>query len=189
MFARRAAYSLEPFDAKLGADTASFPAAIHLMDIMVRPEVKEAVLSKAVRNLKGRSILLYNGCYKDAENIEEFKSILNILGAEVSLYGECCGGGKLRNATPVYSERVENANAAYAFFKLINRKADETNSDYILAACSMCERNIGDGIEMSSRDVFAPVIGLAEFAGFLLGIEGCGNLLPDDAGVSSSCCV
>ena len=114
------------------------------------------------------------------QKIDILKDILSSLGANVNLYGECCGGEKLQNTTPVHSKRVENVGSISTFFKLINQKADETDSDYIVTVCSMCEKNIKDGVELSDLDVFAPVIGLIEFIGFLFGMDGCGDLIIND---------
>ncbi len=177
MFKNQADYSLTPFNASLKEAKSGSTGAVHLLDIIAVPEIEAGLLNNVSRNITGDSILLYTGCYPDNENINRFKNILNFLGAEVSLYGECCGGEKLRNTTPVHSKRIENANTVDRFFKLINEKADETGSDYILAICSMCEKNINDGIEISDLDVFAPIIGLTEFLGFLFGLKGCGDLI------------
>lgn len=177
MFKNQAEYSLKPFNASLKESESGSTGAVHLLDIIAAPEIKSALLNNVSKNIEGDSILLYTGCYPDNESINSFKNILNILGAEVSLFRECCGGEKLRNTTPVHSKRIENANTSDRFFKLINGKADETDSDYILTICSMCEKNISDGIELSDLDVFAPIIGLSEFLGFLFGIKGCGNLI------------
>ncbi|MCL4427876.1 MAG: hypothetical protein M1276_02610, partial [Deltaproteobacteria bacterium] len=86
--------------------------AVHLLDIVTGPDAESRLLNNSLKNIiRGDSILLYTGCYSYSENINRFKNILNLLGAEVSLYGECCGGEKLRNTTPVHSKRIENANA------------------------------------------------------------------------------
>lgn len=188
MFARRAEYSLEPFDAVKGAETDLFPASFHLLDIIALPEYIEKIIGKSNVSLKGSTILLYTGCYENIENIDSFKNMLSRLGANVFVYGECCGGGKMRNATPVNSERIKNANAIYSFFKSINKKADETCSDYILTVCSMCEKNIIDGIEMSSNEAFAPVVGLAEFISYVVGLGGSENFCPETGRDSSECC-
>ncbi|MHB8232333.1 MAG: heterodisulfide reductase-related iron-sulfur binding cluster [bacterium] len=177
MFKKQADYSLEPFNASLKNSKAGSACAKHLIDIVVDSEVKENFLNNVVRALIGHSILLYTGCYSNSLKINALKEILNSLGAEVVLYGDCCGGEKLQNTTPVHSKRIENANNIDAFFKLINQKADETNSDYIVAVCSMCEKNIRDGIELSDLGVFAPIIGLPEYIGFLFGLQGFGDLI------------
>ncbi len=177
MFRNQADYSLEPFNAKLKETDVSKAGAFHLMDVITDTVVENRLLKAGTTKIKGNSILLYTGCYKDDVKIESFKKMLNILGAEINLYNECCGGEKLQNMTPVRSKRIENANAADKFFKLINKKADDVNSDYIVAICSMCEKNINDGLKLSDLDIFAPVIGLTEFIGYLLDIKGCGELL------------
>ena len=183
MFKNQADYSLEPFNANLKETKAGSIGAVHLLDIIADPDTESRLLNNVSKNISGSSIMLYTGCYFDNENINRFKNVLNLLGAKVSLYGECCGGGKLRNTTPVHSKRIENANAVDGFFKLINKKADETGSDYILTICSMCEKNINDGIELSDLDIFAPIIGLTEFIGFLFGLQGCGDLITgEDSG-------
>ena len=178
MFKNQADYSLEPFNANLKEAKVGSTGAVHLLDIVTGPDAESRLLNNSLKNIiSGDSILLYTGCYSYSENINRFKNILNLLGAEVSLYGECCGGEKLRNTTPVHSKRIENANAVDEFFKLINKKADEAGSDYILAICSMCEKNISEGIDLSDLDIFAPIIGLTEFIGFLFGLQGCGDLI------------
>ena len=184
MFKNQADYSLEPFNANLKEAKVGSTGAVHLLDIVTGPDAESRLLNNSLKNIiRGDSILLYTGCYSYSENINRFKNILNLLGAEVSLYGECCGGEKLRNTTPVHSKRIENANAVDEFFKLINKKADEAGSDYILAICSMCEKNISEGIDLSDLDIFAPIIGLTEFIGFLFGLQGCGDLITgEDSG-------
>ena len=178
MFKNQADYSLEPFNANLKEAKVGSTGAVHLLDIVTGPDAESRLLNNSLKNIiRGDSILLYTGCYSYSENINRFKNILNLLGAEVSLYGECCGGEKLRNTTPVHSKRIENANAVDEFFKLINKKADEAGSDYILAICSMCEKNISEGIDLSDLDIFAPIIGLTEFIGFLFGLKGCGDFI------------
>ena len=178
MFKNQADYSLEPFNANLKEAKVGSTGAVHLLDIVTSPDAESRLLNNSLKNIiSGDSILLYTGCYPDSENISRFKNILNLLGAEVSLYSECCGGEKLRNTTPVHSKRIENANAVDEFFKLINKKADEAASDYILAICSMCEKNINEGIDLSDLDIFAPIIGLTEFIGFLFGLKGCGDFI------------
>ncbi|MHB1697042.1 MAG: heterodisulfide reductase-related iron-sulfur binding cluster [bacterium] len=177
MFEKQADYSLEPFNATLKSAKIDSVGAKHLIDIITCSDVRANFLNNAVRTLSGHSILLYTGCYPDSLKINALKEILNSLGAEVALYGDCCGGEKLQNTTPVHSKRMENANNIDVFFKLINQKADETNSDYIVAVCSMCEKNIRDGIELSDLDVFAPIIGLPEYTGFLFGLQGFGDLI------------
>ncbi len=180
MFENQAEYSLKPFNANLKKITNGSTGAFHLIDIITDSDVNKNLLNNITRSLKGHSILLYTGCYYDNQKINILKEILNSLGADVNLYGECCGGEKLQNTTPVHSKRIENVNNIGAFFKLINQKADETNSDYIVAICSMCEKNIKDGIELSDLDVFAPIIGLTEYIGFLFGLQGCGDLIIND---------
>ncbi|MDA8304723.1 MAG: heterodisulfide reductase-related iron-sulfur binding cluster [Deltaproteobacteria bacterium] len=177
MFENQAEYSLKPFNANLKKITNGSTGAVHLIDIITSPDISKNLSNNAARNLKGHSILLYTGCYRDNQKINILTNILNSFGASVNLYEECCGGEKLQNTTPVQSKRVENANDIDAFFKLINQKADETNSDYIVAVCSMCEKNIKEGIDLSDLDVFAPIIGLIEFIGFLFGMDGCGDLI------------
>ncbi len=177
MFKNQADYSLKPFNANLREAKTGLTGAVHLLDIITDPKIESRLLNNASRNISGSSILLYTGCYSDADKIDHFKNVLNLLGAKVNIYGECCGGEKLQNTTPVHSKRMENVNAVDAFFKLINQKADETDSDYILATCSMCEKNISDGIDLSDLNIFAPIIGLTEFIGFLFGLEGCGDLI------------
>jgi heterodisulfide reductase subunit B len=180
MFAKQANYSLEPFNANLKNTAISSTGAYHLLDIVTDPEIEALILNEASNKINGHSILLYTGCYSDKEKIDSFRKMMNLLGAQVNLFGECCGGEKLQNTTPVNSERIKNANSVDKFFKLINNKADETNSDYILTICSMCEKNINDGIELSDLDVFAPVIGLMEFTGFLLNLQGFGNIISGE---------
>jgi heterodisulfide reductase subunit B len=184
MFKNQADYSLEPFNANLKETKAGSTGAVHLLDIIADPDTERRLFNNASKNINGSSILLYTGCYHNNENINRFKNILNLLGAEVNLFGECCGGEKIRNTTPVRSKRIENINAVDGFFKLINKKADEIGSDYILAICSMCEKNISDGIDLSDLNIFAPIIGLTEFIGFLFGMDGCGDLISggDKAG-------
>ena len=180
MFENQAEYSLKPFNANLKKITNGSTGAVHLIDIIARPDISKNLLNNAARKLKGHSILLYTGCYRDGQKIDILTNILNSFGASVNLYEECCGGEKLQNTTPVHSKRVENADSISTFFKLINQKADETDSDYIVTVCSMCEKNIKDGVELSDLDVFAPVIGLIEFIGFLFGMDGCGDLIIND---------
>ncbi len=177
MFQKQADYSLKPFNAGLKETKSGSTGAIHLLDAITDLEIESRIAGKAVRNLKGTSILLYTGCYPDAEKIDIFKKTLSNFGAEVALFKECCGGEKLQNTTPVHSKRIENVACADKFFKTINKEADDTNSDYILTLCSMCEKNIKDGIELSDLEIFAPVVGLTEFIGFLLGIKGNGDLI------------
>lgn len=180
MFENQAEYSLKPFNANLKKIASDSTGAFHLIDIITSPDISRNLSDNITRNLSGHSILLYTGCYHDNQKINILKNTLNSLGADVNLYGECCGGEKLQNTTPVHSKRIESANNIDAFFKLINQKADETNSDYIVAICSMCEKNIKDGIELSDLDVFAPIIGLIEYMGFLFGLQGCGDLIADN---------
>ncbi|HEC24413.1 MAG TPA: hypothetical protein ENI54_00120 [bacterium] len=177
MLRSQAKYSLEPFNASLKNIESDSAGAIHLMDIITDPDVTANLLNNTVRNLSGHSILLYTGCYHDNRKTDAFKEILESFGANVNIYRECCGGEKLQNTTPVHSKRVENVSGIDAFFKKINRKADEINSDYIIAICSMCEKNIEDGVELSDLDVFAPVIGLTEYIGFLFGLHNFGDLI------------
>ena len=180
MFKNQADYSLNPFNASLKETKPGSTGSIHLLDIITDPDIENVILNNISKNINNDSILFYTGCYPNKENINRFKNILHNLGAKVSLFNECCGGEKLRNATPVHSKRMENANIIDRFFKLINQKADETGSDYILSICSMCEKNINDGIDLSDLNIFAPVIGLNEFTGFLLGIKGCGDLISGE---------
>ncbi len=177
MFRKQADYSLKPFNAELKETDSSKTGAFHIMDIIADVSMENKLLKVAVSKIKGDSILLYAGCYKNQDKIEFLKTALNNLGAEVNIFNECCGGEKLQNMTPVHSKRIENANIADNFFKLINKKADETNSDYIVAVCSMCEKNINDGMELSDLDTFAPLIGLVEFIGYIIEAEGCGEIL------------
>ncbi len=177
MFKKQADYSLKPFNAQLKEYDSSKTGAIHIIDIITDASAKDKILKSIPSKIKNSSILLYTGCYNNDGKIESLTKILNILGAKVNIFKDCCGGEKLQNMTPVHSKRIENANISEKFFKLINKKADETNSDYIVAVCSMCEKNIEDGMKLSDLEVFAPVIGLVEFIGFILGVEGCGEIL------------
>ena len=177
MFRKQADYSLKPFNAQLKEFEPLKTGAIHIIDIITDTATEDKLLKIVPSKIKGNSILLYTGCYNDEARIESLKKIFKIMGAEVNIFNDCCGGEKLQNMTPVHSKRIENANIADNFFKLINKKADETNSDYIVTICSMCEKNIDDGMKLSDLDIFAPVIGLVEFIGFILDIEGCGERL------------
>jgi Fe-S oxidoreductase len=177
MFRKQADYSLKPFNAQLKEFEPLKTGAIHIIDIITDTATEDKLLKIVPSKIKGNSILLYTGCYNDEARIESLKKIFKIMGAEVNIFNDCCGGEKLQNMTPVHSKRIENANIADNFFKLINKKADETNSDYIVTICSMCEKNIDDGMKLSDLDIFAPVIGLVEFIGFILDIEGCGEIL------------
>ncbi len=189
MFKRQADYSLKPFNASLKKISNDLTGAYHLLDIITSVDISKNLTDNIARNINGHSILLYTGCYKDGQKINILKNILNSLGADVNLYGECCGGEILQSATPVHSKRVENASAIDVFFKSINKKADETGSDYILAICSMCEKNIEAGIEISDIDVFAPIIGLIEYIGFLLGLPDCGDLIIYDSSKETKFCL
>ncbi|RZV39791.1 MAG: hypothetical protein EVJ48_03655 [Candidatus Acidulodesulfobacterium acidiphilum] len=177
MFRKQADYSLRPFNAMLKESDPSKTGAIHIIDIIADAATEDKLLKTVPSKIKGNSILLYVGCYKNEAKIESLKKIFNIMGAEVNIFNDCCGGEKLQNMTPIHSKRIENANIADNFFKLINKKADETNSDYIVTVCSMCEKNIDDGMKLSDLDIFAPVIGLVEFIGYILDIDDCGELL------------
>jgi Fe-S oxidoreductase len=115
--------------------------------------------------------LLYIGCYDNKENIEQLTKLLENLGARVSLYSECCGGEKHQNVTPVRNKRIESANSLSEFFKSINKKANETNSDYILTICSMCLQNLINAIEVSDLESFAPMVGFEDIVGYLAGLD------------------
>ncbi|MCL4542237.1 MAG: heterodisulfide reductase-related iron-sulfur binding cluster [Deltaproteobacteria bacterium] len=189
MFENQAEYSLKPFNANLKKIKSGSTGAFHLIDIITDPDVNKNLLNNATRSLKGHSILLYTGCYHDNRRVGILKEILNSLGADVNLYGECCGGEKLQNTTPVHSKRIENIDNVGMFFKLINQKADETGSDYIVAICSMCEKNIKDGIGLSDLDIFAPIAGLMEYIGFLFGFPGCGDLIISNNSETKEYCL
>jgi heterodisulfide reductase subunit B len=177
MYKNQIDYSLAPFNAKLKTVDSSLTGVRHFIDIILDAEIKDVFLKKVSKNLQNNAILLYTGCYSGSENIEKLKNILEDLGAKVSIFSECCGGAKIQNVTPVNSKRIENANDLSNFFKSINLKADETESDYILTICSMCRQNIIDGIDISDLEIFAPVIGVEEFTGYLFGIEGFGAII------------
>lgn len=186
MFERQAAYSLEPFGASLLKISDGSTGAVHIGDIIISPDVLEKLKNKAVKNLNGHSILLYPGCGQ-YNNTDNFIGFLNEMGAKVNVFDQCCGGEKVQNATPVYSKRVDNINDINSFFELINKTADETGSDYILTMCSMCESNLKYGMDLTDREYFAPVVGLIEFSGYLLGFQDCGNTIgiikPEEARV------
>lgn len=189
MFKRQADYSLEPFNASLKKVADGSTGAYHLIDVITRPDIIKNLTDNIKGNVEGHSILLYTGCYEDGQKINVLKDILSSLGATVNLYGECCGGERLQSATPVHSERVKNTGAIDTFFKTVNKKADETGSDYIVAICSMCEKNIEAGIEISDIDAFAPMIGLIEYIGFLLGLPDCGSLIINDGSANKEFCL
>lgn len=189
MFGNQAKYSLKPFNANLKKISNDSTGAFHIIDIITDPDILKNLTDNIARSISGHSILLYTGCYKDSSKIEIFKNFLNSLGAKVDIYSECCGGERLQNTTPVHHKRIENANNIDAFFKLINQKADGTNSDYIVALCSMCEKNIKDGIELSDLNIFAPITGFLEFIGFMLGLEDCGEFIFNNSCEADKLCL
>ncbi|MHB1679592.1 MAG: heterodisulfide reductase-related iron-sulfur binding cluster [bacterium] len=186
MYKNQIDYSLEPFKATLSDTDQNKTGAKHILDLIFSSheindsdnnnyaaENKTAAnfLKKTVRNLKDHSILLYIGCYDNKENIEQLTKLLEDLGARVSLYSECCGGEKHQNVTPVRNKRIESANNLSEFFKSINKKANETNSDYILTICSMCRQNLINAVEVSDLESFAPMVGFEEIIGYLAGLD------------------
>lgn len=179
MFEKQADYSLNPFKSSLKTRKTGETGATHLLSLITEEEGLKNFKKNIVRDIGGQSILLYTGCNFSPEDngVRIFSEFLKTLGARVNIYAECCGGEKLQNVTPINSKRIENANDTALFFKNINEKADETGSDYIVALCSMCEKNIEDGIELSDVEYFAPVLGLLEFLGYLAEFEGCGEYI------------
>ena len=188
MYKNQIDYSLEPFKATLSDTDRGSTGAKHILDLIFSSneinnldnngnnnvsenKTAENFLKKIVRNLKDHSILLYIGCYDNKENIEQLTKLLENLGARVSLYSECCGGEKRQNVTPVRNKRIENANSLGEFFKSINEKADETNSDYILTICSMCLQNLINAIEVSDLESFSPMVGFEDIVGYLAGLD------------------
>ena len=189
MYKNQIDYSLEPFKATLSDTDRKNTGAKHILDLIfssneindpndndknnyvAENRTAEFFLKKIVRNLKDHSILLYIGCYDNKENIEQLTKLLENLGARVSLYSECCGGEKHQNVTPVRNKRIESANSLSEFFKSINKKANETNSDYILTICSMCLQNLINAIEVSDLESFAPMVGFEDIVGYLAGLD------------------
>ena len=188
MYKNQIDYSLQPFNAVLSDTDINTTGAKHILDLVfglnetnaetnnlggiaAENKTAENFLKKAVKNLKGHSILLYTGCYDNRENILQLTKFLENLGARMSLYSECCGGEKQQNVTPLRNKRIESANDLNEFFKSINQKANETDSDYILTICSMCQQNLINAVDMSDLESFAPMVGFEELIGYLAGLE------------------
>jgi heterodisulfide reductase subunit B len=188
MYKNQIDYSLQPFKAVLSDTDLNKTGAKHILDLIfshnetnietndsielaVENKTAESFLKKIVKDLQGHSILLYLGCYDNQDNIIQLTKFLENLGARVSAYSECCGGEKQQNVTPLKNKRVESANSLNEFFKLINQKANKTDSDYILTICSMCQQNLINAVDMSDLESFAPMVGFEELVAYLAGLE------------------
>lgn len=135
-----------------------------------------AVKEKIKRPLSGLKAVCYYGCLtmrppkitgaKDYENPQNMDNLLTVLGAEAmpwSYKTDCCGGSLVLTRPDVVRKL---ANKLY-------EKALETGAECIVTACPLCQGNLDQRQQETSRefkkDYYLPIFYFTELMGLAMG--------------------
>ena len=144
----------------------------HLLEILSKPEMVEAVREKVVRPMKGLRVVSYYGCvlvrppeitgWDDPEHPVRMDRLMEAIGAEAvdwSYKVDCCGA----------SLSLSRSDVVITLSTRLARAAQEAGADVIACACGMCQINLDTRQALEEK---VPVLYFTELMGIAFGLPG-----------------